>query len=462
MMKKVVFALIVLMLAVPAGAEVLITIAQVGDSNQVSVSYDATSESDPNNFVRAFALDVTVDSGAEIAAVEVNDGEYWVFPGSMTFEVNSVTGDVEINSPGSAICDPCEYLGTLGLEPSGMTIEMGALFPADTPGEAPPRQGELLKFRVNQGCCITVVQNQIRGGVVMQNPAQIFDFNSPVVCLAFTHSISGQVTGDVQDGVTITGLPGAPVTASGGFYTDTVPDGWTGTATPVLACYTFNPTSISYSTPVTSDQTNQDYTSTQITYTISGQITGVVQDGVTITGLPSAPVTAGGGYYTDTVPDGWSGTAEPVLADYDFAPADYAYSNVQADSLTDNYTSYDEKCLDVTATEYNAWVGAPWNEPNCWCYSRQCRGDIDGKKILMKWVQNADLTKFRAAFLLTDAQLSAIPDGICADLDHKKILMKRVQNADLTIFREYFLDAVVPECDQAPIITGPYNFWLLP
>jgi hypothetical protein len=79
----------------------------------------------------------------------------------------------------------------------------------------------------------------------------------------------------------------------------------------------------------------------------------------------------------------------------------------------------------------------------------------------MKWVQGADLTKFREAFLLSDAALAGVVDGICADLDHKRILMKRVQGADLTIFRTYFLqaDASVPLCDQAPVITGPYNFW---
>jgi hypothetical protein len=84
--------------------------------------------------------------------------------------------------------------------------------------------------------------------------------------------------------------------------------------------------------------------------------------------------------------------------------------------------------------------------------------------MLMKWVQSADLTEFRAAFLKTDAELATIPNGICADLDHKKILEKRVGPADLTIFRTYFLqpDASVPICDQPPIYTGPYNFWTSP
>jgi hypothetical protein len=118
-----------------------------------------------------------------------------------------------------------------------------------------------------------------------------------------------------------------------------------------------------------------------------------------------------------------------------------------------------DTCLNSAATEYAEWQS--WGSPDCWCYQRQCRGDIDGQRILMKWVQGADLTIFRSAFLLSDLDLAAVTDGICADLDHKRILMKRVQGADLTILRTYFLesDANVPVCDQAPVITGPYNFW---
>ena len=117
-------------------------------------------------------------------------------------------------------------------------------------------------------------------------------------------------------------------------------------------------------------------------------------------------------------------------------------------------------CLtDDGSQEYLDWVA--WGKPACWCYQRQCRGDINGQRTLMKWVQGLDLTAFRDAFLLTDVELAAIPNGICADLNHTRTLMKRVQGLDLTEFRAYFLkiDSQVPVCDQAPINTGPYNFW---
>ena len=48
---------------------------------------------------------------------------------------------------------------------------------------------------------------------------------------------------------------------SGGSYNILVPDGWTGTVTPSLAGYTFTPAWRAYVTPVTGDETGQDYVS---------------------------------------------------------------------------------------------------------------------------------------------------------------------------------------------------------
>jgi len=112
--------------------------------------------------------------------------------------------------------------------------------------------------------------------------------------------------------------------------------------------------------------------------------------------------------------------------------------------------------------EYADWVA--WGYPNCWCYKYQCRGDINGKKTTLWRVQSLDLALFRAAFFKKDPELAAIPNGICADLGHRKTTLWRVQALDLTIFRTYFFvkDPGVPPCDQAPIITGPYNFWITP
>jgi len=110
-------------------------------------------------------------------------------------------------------------------------------------------------------------------------------------------------------------------------------------------------------------------------------------------------------------------------------------------------------------SEKTDWVA--WGSPNCWCYCRQCRGDTDGKKSGANWVTNLDLITFSNAYGKTDAQLKLVTNGICADLNHKKA-GTRVGNPDLVIFSAYYGKGVPPRCDQAPIITGPYDHWVIP
>jgi hypothetical protein len=124
------------------------------------------------------------------------------------------------------------------------------------------------------------------------------------------------------------------------------------------------------------------------------------------------------------------------------------------------------------ANEHSDWV--TWNRPSCWCFQRQCRGDIDDSKQLGVFtVYSEDLAGLRAAYSKTNAQLAAITyttvasggktfPGICADVDHQPQLgVFRVYSLDLAELRSYYskVDAQVPLCNAAPIKTGPYNFW---
>jgi hypothetical protein len=113
------------------------------------------------------------------------------------------------------------------------------------------------------------------------------------------------------------------------------------------------------------------------------------------------------------------------------------------------------ECLKSTAPFYADWV--LWGKPDCWCYPRQCRGDINGLLTGPFWVQQLDKDAFRAAYNKGDTLLPA--DGICADLDHLKIGPFRVQQLDKDIFRLYYNKsaALVPECDATH-----YNFWTSP
>jgi len=167
-----------------------------------------------------------------------------------------------------------------------------------------------------------------------------------------TYTISGTVTagGSPLADVEITGLPGSPTTNASGYYTATVDYGWSGTATPVKAGYSFSPASADY-TNVTSNQ-SQDYTASLNTYTISGTVTagGSPLQDVQITGLPGSPTTNASGYYTATVDYGWSGTATPVKAGYSFSPASADYTNVTSNQSQDYTASLNTYTISGTVT----------------------------------------------------------------------------------------------------------------
>ena len=180
-MRKLSLILAVLVLTAPAWARVDITCEQVGDTNEVVVSYNVTEE-EPNK-VRAFALDITLDNDVNITDVNTSANvNYTIFPGSVAISGGEVTDE------GTAVADPCDYPQDTqdGLGSSGATIEMGALYspPVDTSPNAPPDYGVLLSFFTEEiDCNVTIELNVARGGVVLTNPAAelVGDFNAPGV-----------------------------------------------------------------------------------------------------------------------------------------------------------------------------------------------------------------------------------------------------------------------------------------
>jgi hypothetical protein len=147
------------------------------------------------------------------------------------------------------------------------------------------------------------------------------------------YTISGRV--GTMDGVTMSGLPGNPVTSSGGFYSAVVGYSWDNKVTPIKAGYNFSPPYIHYY-HVSSNYTNQDYTPSVKTFTISGYVDTL--SGVTMNGLPGNPVTNSSGFYTAPVNWGWSGTVTPTKAGYTFSPTNRAYSSVTCGLTNQNYT----------------------------------------------------------------------------------------------------------------------------
>ena len=112
-------------------------------------------------------------------------------------------------------------------------------------------------------------------------------------------------------------------------------------------------------------------------------------------------------------------------------------------------------CLSRTAREHNDWVTL--RKPKCWCYRKQWRGDAYGLLLGPLPVSLNDLNVLRGCL-----NLPFVPPGCeCADFDHRPLGSLRVNLNDLNILRTYLNlpDAVVARCDQALVITGPYNFW---
>ena len=205
---------------------------------------------------------------------------------------------------------------------------------------------------LSKGIAVDVAGNfYITGGssATWGEPIRPLTFNGVrsdafVVKFLMSYNIFGYIqssTGVGISGVTLTGIPGSPITDINGYYTAIVDGGWSGTATPTKAGYSFSPISRTYTT-VSNNQSGQDYSGTLLTLTISGYIqnsqgTGI--NGVTMKGLPVPTITDGDGYYAGAVDGGWTGTISPNKSGYSFNPFSRSYSNVATNQGNQNYTS---------------------------------------------------------------------------------------------------------------------------
>jgi hypothetical protein len=160
------------------------------------------------------------------------------------------------------------------------------------------------------------------------------------------HTISGNVFGDVQAGVTITlsGDSSATTTtgAEGGYGFPGLENG-SYTVTPSLSGYSFTPTSENV-TVSGADETGVDFTAVEIiyTYSINGTVDGDVLAGVTITlsGDSSATTTTGaeGGYGFSGLENG-SYTVTPSLSGYSFTPTSENVTVSGADETGVDFTT---------------------------------------------------------------------------------------------------------------------------
>ena len=190
-MRKVGFILaVVLMLAAPACAEVLITCAEVVEEPNVVVVVSFVNTE--GQHVRGFALDIIVDGGSVITAVECLSTDYYIYPGSIQIADNEVT------SYGTCVCDADLHPDTLpGLDTNGVTIEMAAAYsPNDPEHNTPPADSGALVGITLSGppdyVTVCIRANGIRGGVVMENMEEQVDINAPILKILTPGDICGK------------------------------------------------------------------------------------------------------------------------------------------------------------------------------------------------------------------------------------------------------------------------------
>jgi hypothetical protein len=129
-----------------------------------------------------------------------------------------------------------------------------------------------------------------------------------------------------------------------------------------------------------------------------------------------------------------------------------------ADLITagcDVYCEEPNTCMADTNPDFDLWDS--FGRPDCWCYAKQCRGDVDGKiEFGLYWIFQNDLAIFANAF----AQNPVTGNQICADLDHQiEFGLYRVFQNDLAIFAANFAQSVT-DCGSPP--DSNFNFWIVP
>jgi hypothetical protein len=139
-----------------------------------SICYQCTA----GETVRAFALDVTVDQGQILGVTNYFRGPstaaaqgYGIFPASFRDQITVSSGSnanwsVSGYSPLAVAADAPG--GTLpGLNSSGVTLELGAIWDPAVPAAIPPSSGTLCALQLSQAATVTLSANQSRAGIVL-------------------------------------------------------------------------------------------------------------------------------------------------------------------------------------------------------------------------------------------------------------------------------------------------------
>ena len=160
-MKKIILALTILAIAVPAVADTVTVTAVDEGEGVVALSYAVVPGP---NLPRAFALDITVDAGT-IDSVDTTGAQpFDIYMG--TIDVNQSTGVIDSN--GTPVAPGTAPGAKAGLGTDGITIEMGSLYEKGVEPD-PCASGLLIKVTVSDNCTLSLAENTTRGGIVMED-----------------------------------------------------------------------------------------------------------------------------------------------------------------------------------------------------------------------------------------------------------------------------------------------------
>ncbi len=503
-MKKIFLILAVLMLAAPVMAEpnnitITATVVDSGYPAEVEITYAVTTGKIP----RAFALDITVTAGTIVDignffVGECNDSNgYGIFPANFNRYINADFNNWDdVNyTPVADVNDlPGDTEGGIGT--GGITIEMGSLYDVSK-GKGPPEtSGILCSIFVDSDCHVDLALNVGRAGVVMEDGNQPDDVNlveEDVTVVCTVPDVEGDVNLMAQVTIQGAGFGIGDITtacsvsiADGNVISQTPGPGATTCGTDVNLVVSTGPLFV----PDVLDMDEADAIAAidAVTGLTAGAPTyacsDTIADGNVISTTPVAGPTCDA--TVDIVVSTGSPTVPNVLDmnEADAIAAINAVSNLSVgtvsydcdntiadgnvisqiptagpaacDATVDLVVSTGLCCLKNSDSGFAVWVD--FGKPDCWCYKKQCRGDINGTSAFGRPVSGTDNDDFKLAFNKTDTELKAITsfNGICADLNHTGAFGKRVTGTDNDDFKDYFnvAEASVPQCASTHI-----NFW---
>ena len=486
-----------LVFATPAFATVDLNAVQTAPN---AASVYITYTRDVN--VRAFALDVNIDSGCKWSVVSgYKRGEsnnvapgYGIFPGRFRDYINAADPCwVDVNYTPVAPWDDPDARGGIGT--NGVTLELGALFAGD--GNRPATSGTLCRLDINvpggvNDANVKSTANVARGKVVKEDASEATTnlpksvkvvFQTQVACpnvvgfpcssaCGIIQAVDSLVCGNptfeysatVAAGTVISQNPlaGAPVDPGS-------------TVNWVCSLGIAPPAEILY--PMVDHDINVTVVWPPVTLATSYKLqrTADVNTGVW-TQIYSGTNTGNYRYKVDN--NGL--TPLPTGSHYRYRVKSVSAAGDGNDWRTGTWdcNTYWETCYDANSTDgnYADWKSVAVGRARCWCFPRQCNGDADGKReggLGNYWyVGNPDLTILAVGYLIKDPPagkgleaLWAGPNSVpasCGDFSRTKEgglgNYWRVGQPDVTKLAKYYLKKETdPNKPPATCVPGNRN-----